>query len=148
MVQEICRDIKKLDFAKKHITTTITALHRLTMLGTEHSCKVKIYCIILNSMWSNIPWNYLFWEWRLQKNTGSFVIKSDHIFINHVHDFKKHHQTIKGISFPECKYSAGCILYSYQLHCHFLYNLQSQLLNNFKWWLQDVNTRRLLHSLR
>ncbi|XP_047337578.1 vacuolar protein sorting-associated protein 53 A [Impatiens glandulifera] len=31
MVQEICRDIKKLDFAKKHITTTITALHRLTM---------------------------------------------------------------------------------------------------------------------
>lgn len=32
MVQEICRDIKKLDFAKKHITTTITSLHRLTML--------------------------------------------------------------------------------------------------------------------
>ena len=35
MVQEICRDIKKLDFAKKHITTTITALHRLTMLGNH-----------------------------------------------------------------------------------------------------------------
>lgn len=33
MVQEICRDIKKLDFAKKNITTTITALHRLAMLG-------------------------------------------------------------------------------------------------------------------
>ncbi|KAG0554133.1 hypothetical protein KC19_12G065500 [Ceratodon purpureus] len=32
MVQEICRDIRKLDFAKKHITTTITALHRLAML--------------------------------------------------------------------------------------------------------------------
>ncbi|TXG61903.1 hypothetical protein EZV62_013266 [Acer yangbiense] len=32
MIQEICRDIKKLDFAKKHITTTITALHRLTVL--------------------------------------------------------------------------------------------------------------------
>ncbi|CAO2172453.1 unnamed protein product [Urochloa humidicola] len=32
MVQEICRDIKKLDCAKRHITTTITALHRLTML--------------------------------------------------------------------------------------------------------------------
>ncbi|XP_024364577.1 vacuolar protein sorting-associated protein 53 A [Physcomitrium patens] len=32
MVQEICRDIKKLDFAKKNITTTITALHRLAML--------------------------------------------------------------------------------------------------------------------
>ncbi|PWA73430.1 membrane trafficking VPS53 family protein [Artemisia annua] len=37
MVQEICRDIKKLYFAKKHITTTITALHRLTMLGAEKS---------------------------------------------------------------------------------------------------------------
>jgi len=32
MVQEICRDIKKLDFAKKHLTTTITALRRLAML--------------------------------------------------------------------------------------------------------------------
>ncbi|CAD6228624.1 unnamed protein product [Miscanthus lutarioriparius] len=32
MVQEICRDIKKLDCAKRHITTTITALHRLAML--------------------------------------------------------------------------------------------------------------------
>ncbi|KAL4598782.1 hypothetical protein ACB092_11G081900 [Castanea dentata] len=32
MVQEICHDIKKLGFAKKHVTTTITALHRLTML--------------------------------------------------------------------------------------------------------------------
>lgn len=39
MVQEICRDIKKLDFAKKHITTTITALHRLTMLGL---CSVHV----------------------------------------------------------------------------------------------------------
>ncbi|KAK0571543.1 hypothetical protein LWI29_017805 [Acer saccharum] len=32
MIQEICCDIKKLDFAKKHITTTITALHPLTVL--------------------------------------------------------------------------------------------------------------------
>eukprot|EP00897_Mesotaenium_endlicherianum_P004927 jgi/Mesen1/4462/ME000227S03482 len=31
-IKEICRDIKKLDFAKKHITTTITALNRLAML--------------------------------------------------------------------------------------------------------------------
>ncbi|XP_020866344.1 vacuolar protein sorting-associated protein 53 A [Arabidopsis lyrata subsp. lyrata] len=31
-VQEICRDIKKLDFAKKNITTVITPIHRLTML--------------------------------------------------------------------------------------------------------------------
>ncbi|KAG7600156.1 Vps53-like N-terminal [Arabidopsis suecica] len=32
MVQEICGDIKKLDFAKKNVTTVITPLHRLTML--------------------------------------------------------------------------------------------------------------------
>lgn len=30
--QEICRDIKKLDYAKKHLTATITALRRLSML--------------------------------------------------------------------------------------------------------------------
>merc|ERR1740130_1202314 len=29
MVEEICRDIKQLDNAKKHLTTTITALHKL-----------------------------------------------------------------------------------------------------------------------
>jgi peptidoglycan hydrolase CwlO-like protein len=33
MVQEICRDIKSLDYAKKHLTTTITALKRTHMLG-------------------------------------------------------------------------------------------------------------------
>lgn len=33
MVQEICRDIKKLDYAKKHLTSTITALRQLGMLG-------------------------------------------------------------------------------------------------------------------
>ncbi|XP_020876493.1 vacuolar protein sorting-associated protein 53 B-like isoform X1 [Arabidopsis lyrata subsp. lyrata] len=32
MVQNICRDIKRLDFAKKNITTAVTALSRLTML--------------------------------------------------------------------------------------------------------------------
>lgn len=32
MVQEICRDIKKLDNAKKHLTHTITTLRRLAML--------------------------------------------------------------------------------------------------------------------
>ena len=34
MVQEICRDIKKLDYAKQHLTQTITALRRLAMLVT------------------------------------------------------------------------------------------------------------------
>ncbi|KAK9858463.1 hypothetical protein WJX84_000384 [Apatococcus fuscideae] len=34
MVQEICRDIKKLDYAKQHLTHTITALRRLAMLVT------------------------------------------------------------------------------------------------------------------
>ena len=32
MVQEICRDIKKLDYAKRHLTTSITTLRRLSML--------------------------------------------------------------------------------------------------------------------
>lgn len=32
MVQEVCRDLRKLDTAKKHITTTITSLRRLAML--------------------------------------------------------------------------------------------------------------------
>lgn len=43
MVQEICRDIKKLDYAKKHLTYTITALRRLAMLINavgEPSCTV------------------------------------------------------------------------------------------------------------
>nr|ADI46829.1 VPS53Bf [Volvox carteri f. nagariensis] len=31
-VQEVCRDIKKLDYAKKHLTNSITALRRLAML--------------------------------------------------------------------------------------------------------------------
>ena len=34
MVQEISRDIKKLDYAKRHLTTTITGLKRLHMLVT------------------------------------------------------------------------------------------------------------------
>ncbi|ETV80861.1 hypothetical protein, variant 2 [Aphanomyces astaci] len=34
MVQEICRDIKQLDYAKRHLQTTITALKRLHMLVT------------------------------------------------------------------------------------------------------------------
>lgn len=34
MVQEICRDIKKLDFAKRNLTLTITSLKRLHMLVT------------------------------------------------------------------------------------------------------------------
>ena len=34
MVQDICRDIKSLDYAKRHLTQTITALKRLQMLVT------------------------------------------------------------------------------------------------------------------
>lgn len=32
LVQEICRDIRKLDYAKRHLTHTITSLRRLAML--------------------------------------------------------------------------------------------------------------------
>ena len=31
-VREVCADVKKLDFAKKHLTSTITSLRRLSML--------------------------------------------------------------------------------------------------------------------
>ena len=34
MVQEICADIKKLDYAKSHLQSSITALKRLQMLIT------------------------------------------------------------------------------------------------------------------
>jgi len=34
MVTEITRDIKSLDYAKRHLTASITALRRLNMLGT------------------------------------------------------------------------------------------------------------------
>eukprot|EP00798_Chlamydomonas_sp_ICE-L_P013815 gene13815-19731_t len=37
VVQEICRDIKKLDVAKKHLTGSITALRRLAMLESAVS---------------------------------------------------------------------------------------------------------------
>jgi hypothetical protein len=33
MVQEITKDIKSLDYAKRHLTISITALKRLQMLG-------------------------------------------------------------------------------------------------------------------
>lgn len=33
MVQEITQDIKSLDYAKRHLTTSITTLKRLQMLG-------------------------------------------------------------------------------------------------------------------
>ena len=40
MVQEICRDIRKLDTAKGHLTATITALRRLAMLvAAVGACK-------------------------------------------------------------------------------------------------------------
>ena len=43
MVQEICRDIKKLDFAKKHLTATITALRRLSMLVNAVGACVRVW---------------------------------------------------------------------------------------------------------
>ena len=72
MVQEICADIKKLDFAKKHLQTTIsqmrklqmlvTAVQQLEMLSREHKYKdaadmleaVK-QLMTLFSQYSNIP---------------------------------------------------------------------------------------------
>ena len=44
MVQEITQDIKSLDYAKRHLTTSITTLKRLQMLGTSSSQ----HCDVLN----------------------------------------------------------------------------------------------------
>lgn len=48
MVQEITQDIKSLDYAKRHLTTSITTLKRLQMLGeyaeaTECKGSRKLY---------------------------------------------------------------------------------------------------------
>ncbi|GAX83739.1 hypothetical protein CEUSTIGMA_g11164.t1 [Chlamydomonas eustigma] len=47
MVQDICRDIKKLDYAKKHLTNAITALRRLAMLTAAVSAAVSGTCLSL-----------------------------------------------------------------------------------------------------
>ena len=53
MVQEICRDIKRLDFAKRNLTLTITSLKRLHMLVTavdqlEYMCEKRQYKQVAN----------------------------------------------------------------------------------------------------
>lgn len=42
MVQEICKDIRSLDNAKKNLTKTITALKRLAMLMTGHQKLIEV----------------------------------------------------------------------------------------------------------
>ena len=58
MVQDICRDIKKLDFAKKHLTNTITALRRLAMLTAAvggvcalPSCRRCLFVHVCSLLW-------------------------------------------------------------------------------------------------
>lgn len=53
MVQEICRDIRKLDFAKTHLTHTITALRRLAMLVNAVGNVPLVMCISFELV--NIP---------------------------------------------------------------------------------------------
>ena len=50
MVQEICRDIKKLDYAKQHLTQSITALRRFAMLCNA----VGVSCILKVRAWQDI----------------------------------------------------------------------------------------------
>ena len=47
MVHEICRDIKSLDYAKRHLTQTITALKRLQMVRVAHSHSLSLLCLSL-----------------------------------------------------------------------------------------------------
>lgn len=46
MVQEICADIKKLDYAKTHLQSTITSLKRLQMLITAVG-QLEVACIAI-----------------------------------------------------------------------------------------------------
>ena len=45
MVQEICRDIKQLDYAKQHLTATITALKR-SPVGSRASAALPNQCLL------------------------------------------------------------------------------------------------------
>lgn len=46
MVQEITQDVKSLDYAKRHLTHSVTALKRLQMLGKimQHTCLTNSMC--------------------------------------------------------------------------------------------------------
>jgi len=61
MVQEICADIKKLDYAKTHLQSTITSLKRLQMLITAAGqLEVKVFLtlnIVLScyNLFTSIP---------------------------------------------------------------------------------------------
>lgn len=47
MVQEICADIKRLDYAKTHLQTTITSLKRLQMLITAVTQLEVLFALLL-----------------------------------------------------------------------------------------------------
>lgn len=55
MVQEICADIKKLDYAKSHLQSSITALKRLQMLITAVGQLEVIDKFIFSIKYSHIP---------------------------------------------------------------------------------------------
>jgi hypothetical protein len=47
MVQDLCADIKKLDYAKNHLQTSITSLNRLQMLiNAVNQLEVWLYTYI------------------------------------------------------------------------------------------------------
>jgi hypothetical protein len=66
MVQEICRDIRKLDYAKTHLTAAITSLRRLAMVTaamTEleqvaYKCVHSSACAILHHRLVHVNWLY------------------------------------------------------------------------------------------
>ena len=52
MVQEICADIKKLDYAKTHLQTSITSLNRLQMLiSAVGQLEVNIFSVRVVLYW-------------------------------------------------------------------------------------------------
>lgn len=68
LVEEICRDIKKLDYAKRHLTTAITALRRLAMLTAAvddleqvRALRIKYYEIGGGGAWAGFIVFVFFW---------------------------------------------------------------------------------------
>lgn len=60
MVQEICADIKKLDYAKNHLQTSITSLNRLQMLiSAVGQLEVQYACNSHLCLFSDVLWFHM-----------------------------------------------------------------------------------------
>ncbi len=149
MVQEICQDIKKLDFAKKHIITINTIVHRLVMrfrfksFGSPFVQSLKITLLKVLR------------EWKVVMSLYTTVL--DKIIIGNLQDISKH----QSCSYPKLMYE--CMSFDKRRRiwvawtlCKLDTNLfnggwtciQCQLWNSYKPWLQNTSTNKQLDSLK